>query len=153
MPTSITPPAAGTSSPFASWKVEHVGTRVPDFGAAVAWYTEKLDFRLAHSLPLGDLTYAFLSPVADDSFSFELVAGPGAVNRPLYEDLRASLKLSGWHHMCFRVDSVQDAVDELKRRGVKIVSEPHHVAALGLCLAFFADPWGNLFEVIQSRND
>jgi len=127
-----------------------VGIRVPDFDAAAAWYTEKLDFRLTHSLSLGDLTYTFISTAADESFSFELVAGPGAASRPPYQDLRASLKLSGWHHMCFRVDNVQDTVDELKRRGVTIISEPHDVAAMGLRLAFFADPWGNLFEVIQS---
>jgi hypothetical protein len=30
------------SSPFASMKIEHVGIRVPDFDAAVAWYSEKL---------------------------------------------------------------------------------------------------------------
>jgi glyoxylase I family protein len=47
-----------------------------------------------------------------------------------------------------RVDDVDATVDELKRRGVKIVSEPHDVAAMGLRLAFFADPWGNLLEVI-----
>jgi len=153
MPTPITSPAADTSSPFASCKVEHMGIRVPDFDAAVAWYTEKLDFRLTHSLSLGDLTYTFISTAADESFSFELVAGPGAASRPPYQDLRASLKLSGWHHMCFRVDNVQDTVDELKRRGVTIISEPHDVAAMGLRLAFFADPWGNLFEVIQSLSN
>jgi len=153
MPTPITSPAADTSSPFASCKVEHMGIRVPNFDAAVAWYTEKLGFRLTHSLSLGDLTYTFISTAADESFSFELVAGPGAASRPPYQDLRASLKLSGWHHMCFRVDNVQDTVDELKRRGVTIISEPHDVAAMGLRLAFFADPWGNLFEVIQSLSN
>jgi glyoxylase I family protein len=38
----------------------------------------------------------------------------------------------------------------LKRRGVTIASEPHDVAVMGLRVAFFADPWDNLFEVIQS---
>jgi len=55
--------------------------------------------------------------------------------------------------MCFRVDSVQDTVDELKRRGVTIISEPHDVAAMWLRHALFADPWGNLFEVIQSLSN
>jgi len=150
MPTPIKIPAANTSSPFASWKAEHAAIRVADFDAAVDWYTEKLDFRLTRSLPLHDLTYAFLSSAGDVSFSFEVVAGPGAEHRPSYEDLRASLGFSGWHHIGFRVDSVDDTVDELKRRGVTIVSEPHDVPVMGLRLAFFADPWGNLFEVIQS---
>jgi catechol 2,3-dioxygenase-like lactoylglutathione lyase family enzyme len=153
MSTSLTPSAADTSSPFASWKVEHVAIRVPDFDAAIAWYTEKLDFRLKYSLPLAGLTFAFLTAAADDRVNFELLAGPGASDRPPYEDLRSSYKLSGWHHVGLRVDCVDDTVDELKRRGVTIVSEPHDVAAIGLRVAFFADPWGNLFEVTQSLSD
>ena len=152
MTTAHTPPAANASSPLASWKVDHAGIRVPDFDAAVAWYSEKLDFRLKHSSPVAGLTFAFLSPAADDSFSLELLAGPGADNRPPYRDLHASYKLSGWHHMGFRVDNVDHTVDELNRRGVTIVAEPRDVAALALRVAFFADPWGNIFEVIQSLN-
>ena len=30
---------------------------------------------------------------------------------------------------------------------------PDDVAAIGLRLAFFADPWGNLFEVIPSLSN
>jgi glyoxylase I family protein len=51
--------------------------------------------------------------------------------------------------MGLRVDNVDHTINELKRRGATIVSEPHDVAAMGLRVAFFADPWGNLFEVIQ----
>ena len=140
-------------SPFASWKVDHVGLRVPDLDSAIAWYTEKLDSRLRHSVPLGDLTFAVLSPAGDDSFTFELLAGPGAENRPLYTDLQSSYKLAGWHHVAFRVESVDSTVAELKSRGVTIVTEPRDVVAMKLRVAFFADPWGNIFEVIQSIND
>ncbi len=143
-------PVANALSSFASWKVDHVAIRVPDFDSAVAWYTQKLDFRLIRSLTLRDLTYGFFSGAGDDNFSFEVVAGPGTDDRPAYGDLRSSLKMTGWHHIGFRVAHVDAAVDALKRRGVVIVSEPHDVAAMGIRLAFFADPWGNLFEVIQS---
>ena len=55
--------------------------------------------------------------------------------------------------MCFRVSSVDDAVEQLKRRAVKIVSEPHDVVPMGLRVAFFSDPWGNLFEFTQLLGD
>jgi glyoxylase I family protein len=141
---------ANNSSPFSSWKVDHAGIRVPDFEEAVAWYTKTLDFRLLKSVSIGEITFGFISPVADDRFSFEILAGPGAASRPPYEDLHGSYNMSGWHHLGIRVQSVDDSVNELKRRGVKIVSEPHDVPSMGLRLAFFADPWGNLIEVIQS---
>ena len=140
------------SGPFASWKVDHAAIRVPDFNAAMAWYTEKLDFRLKHSVPLAGLTFAILASAADDAFTFELLAGAGADNRPIYADLHDSYKMAGWHHVCFRVENVDRAVQELKRRSVKIVTEPKDVAAMGLRVAFFADPWDNIFEIIQSLN-
>jgi catechol 2,3-dioxygenase-like lactoylglutathione lyase family enzyme len=72
-------------------------------------------------------------------FTLELIAGPGAGDRPAYEDLGSSLKLAGLHHVGLRVSSVDAAVNELKTRGVTIVSEPH-------------DPWGNLFELIEAMD-
>ena len=150
MITSATSPASNTSCLFTSWKFEHAAIRVPEFDTAVAWYFEKLDFRLVQSAPLGEKMYGWMiSPTVDHSFTIELIAGPGAEDRPAYEDLSSSLRLSGWHHVGLQVDSVDAAIAELKRRGVIIVSEPHDVAAIGRRVAFFADPWGNLFELIQ----
>ena len=150
MADSSARPADNTSSPFASWRADHCGIRVPDFDEAIAWYTDTLDFRLLRSVSIGNLTFGFVAPAADDTFSFEIMGGPGAASRPPYENLHESYDLAGWHHVGIRVENVDNAVDELKRRGVKIVSEPHDVAVMGLRLAFFADPWGNLLEVIQS---
>jgi catechol 2,3-dioxygenase-like lactoylglutathione lyase family enzyme len=78
------------------------------------------------------------------------MAGQRAAQRPVYTDLHDSYNMSGWHHPGFSVDSVDAVIDELKRRDVTIASEPYDVPAMGLRVAFFADPWGNLFEVIQS---
>jgi catechol 2,3-dioxygenase-like lactoylglutathione lyase family enzyme len=147
MPDQIAP--ANTSSPLSSWRGDHAGIRVPDFDRAVDWYAEKLDFRLTMSCVIGELTFGFLAPAADDNFCIELLAGPGADKRPPYVGLHASYQLSGWHHVCFRVDSVDEAIEELRRRAVTIVSEPHDVIPMGRRVAFFADPWGNLLEVIQ----
>ena len=141
--------ASNSSSPFVSWKVEHAAIRVPDLDTAVAWYSEKLDFRLLRSWQLPGKKIGWISPIANDGFIFELIAGPGADDRPAYEDLGSSYKVSGWHHTAFQVESVDNTVVELKRRGVTIVSEPHDLAEIRSRAAFFADLWGNLFEVMQ----
>jgi catechol 2,3-dioxygenase-like lactoylglutathione lyase family enzyme len=137
-------------SPLASLKINHAAIRVPDFDTAVAWYADRLDFRLKQSVSVAGLSFGFLYLAGDDSFHFELMAGPGAAERPTYKDLHDSYSMSGWHHPGFIVESVDAVIDELKRRDVTIASEPHDVPAMGLRVAFFADPWGNLFEVIQS---
>lgn len=143
-------PSAKTSSPFTSMKGDHAGIRVPDFDAAVAWYTEKLDFRVMHTWPYGDMKLAYVAPPVDDGFRIELLAGAGATDRPGYTDLGDSLALSGWHHICIRVDSTDDTVEELRRRGVTIVTEPFDLPDISRRLAFFSDPWGNLFELTQA---
>jgi catechol 2,3-dioxygenase-like lactoylglutathione lyase family enzyme len=143
------PLTAKNSSPFASWKGDHSGIRVPDFEMAETWYSEVLDFRVIQTMPLGEKTLAFLSPAVDDSFRIELIAGPGCSTRPNYAQLLESHADGGWHHLCFRVDDVDAAINELKRRSVRIVSEPRDAPALGLRFAFFSDPWGNLFELFH----
>jgi catechol 2,3-dioxygenase-like lactoylglutathione lyase family enzyme len=148
MNTPITTPYV--SNPLSSLKINHAAIRVPDFHTAVAWYADKLDFRLKQTVSVTGLSFGFLYPAGDDSFHFELMAGQGATERPAYADLHDSYRMSGWHHPGFNVDNVDAVVDELKRRGVTIASGPHDVPAMGLRVAFFADPWGNLFEVIQS---
>jgi glyoxylase I family protein len=90
---------------------------------------------LKQSVSVAGLSFGFLYPAGDDIFHFELMAGPGAAERPAYKDLHDSYNMSGWHHPGFSVESVDDVVDELKRRCVTIVSEPHDVAALGLRVA------------------
>lgn len=142
-------PAAKTSSPFASMKGDHVGVRVPNIDEAIAWYTEKLDFRIMHRWPYGDLQLAYVAPAVDSTFTLEQLAGPGAVERKPYRDLADSLNLAGWHHICLKVDSVDTTVDELRRRGVTIVAEPFDLPEISRKLAFFSDPWGNLFELAQ----
>ncbi len=129
--------------------MDHTAIRVPDFDTAVRWYAEKLDLRLRHSAVLGGLTFGLLYPAAGNNFHIEILAGPGADDRPVSTDLRASYKMPGWHHLGFTVPSVDDSASQLRERGVTIVSEPHDVIAMRLRVAFFADPWGNLFELTQ----
>ncbi|QGY32927.1 hypothetical protein CUN67_28765 (plasmid) [Pantoea cypripedii] len=76
-----------------------------------------LDFRLTGKTEGAGLTWAFLAPENNDSFQIELAAGPGAVVRQGGLQLKDSLGLHGWHHICMRVDNVDEASAELKRRG------------------------------------
>ncbi|MDV3455416.1 VOC family protein [Sphingomonas sp. HF-S4] len=148
MPMPAAPDYENASSPFASWWLNHVAVRVPDFSAGVRWYTETLDFRLVHSWPYeGGITFGYLSPATDNRVRIELMGGPGAQRKPHYADLNDSLSLYGFHHVGFRVDDVDEAVRMLKERGVTILSEPMDFEACNRRFAVFSDPWGNIFEV------
>ena len=136
-------------SPFASMRGDHAGFRVPDLDEALSWYREKLDFRVVGSTEVNGLGFTLIAPANDDVFRPELVSGPGAVQRPGSNDgLAGSLSLDGWNHLCLRVGSVDEAVAELRRRDVRILLEPTDNAGLQVRVAFFADPWGTVFELL-----
>ena len=143
-------PPQNLASPFASFAGHHVGVRVPDYDAAVAWYTEKLDFRVLQEWPYGDLRLAYLSPAADDDFHLELLAGPVEHPQPVLDDLGQSLTYGGYQHFCLRVASVDKARAELAARGVDVLGEPFEIEEISRRLAFFRDPWGNMIELSET---
>ncbi len=95
-------PASATIRPsrgaFASATADHVGLRIPDLDAALAWYGEKLEFRPVGRTAYAAMRYVLIAPAENEDFRIELTGGPGAVDRPPHSDLMASLGQHGWHH-------------------------------------------------------
>lgn len=149
MPLPSLFPAAKADSPFAAWQADHVSLRAPDFQAAVAWYVETLDFRVVRTWSHGEMTFAFLALAANDGLCLELLAGPGVAPRPPGQTLQATLGAPGWHHLCLRVENLDATIAELRRRDVAILAEPFPAPAWNARIAFFTDPWGNVFELAQ----
>lgn len=148
------PPAPNTHSFFASMRGHHMAVRVPDFEAEKHFFVEKLDFRVVHEWPYADQQLAYVAPPNDDHFYVEILGGgtPGPIPKASYGDLGDSLRYAGHHHACFQVDDVDATVAELRRRSVSIVTEPFDLPVIQRRLAFFADPYGNLFELAEVRS-
>lgn len=91
-------------------------------------------------------------PPNHDDFHLEILAGPGARTQTVFDDVDASLVVNGYNHVCLSVDSVDEALEELRRRGVDIVNPPFEIEDISARLAFFRDPWGNMFE-LSERTD
>src|SRR5262245_45418477 len=90
-------------------------------------------------------------PPNDDAFLIELLGGgdPLPMNPPVYSDLGDSLRYAGYHHFCINVPDIEEAVANLRARGVNIVTEPFKLDAISRKLAFFAAPFGNLIELAE----
>lgn len=144
-------PKTNYSSPFASMTGNHVALRVPDLDEARRWWVEKLDFRPVKEWNFGELQLAYVAPPTDDSFFVELIGGGAPTPERPYTDLVNSLELAGYHHLCFMVESVDETLAEVRKRGVKIVTEPFDLPEISRRLAFFCDPWGNLIELAEVR--
>ena len=142
-------PAINTSSPFSSMRGHHTGIRYPDFEAARAFWVDTLDWRVLQTWPYGELTLAYVSPPAQDDFHLEILAGPGAAPQTVYGDVDASLAANGFNHVCLSVDNVDATLEALRARGVDIVNPTFEIDDISARLAFFRDPWGNMFELSE----
>lgn len=147
--TGFKMPALNPKSPLAEFSGNHVGIRVPDYEAAIKWYTEKLDFRVIHQWPYADEKLAYLAPANTNAFWVEILAGGKLKPITKYSDLGQSLEQPGFHHICMDVKSVDKTVAELKKRGVTIVGKTFFLPAISRKLAFFQDPWGNMIELSE----
>lgn len=148
MPMPANPPQ-NSASPFASFRGHHVGLRVQDFEAARDWYVEKLDFRVLHSWAGLGLSWAYLSPAADDEFHLEIMGGPVQRETPVLDSVIDSLSNAGFLHFCLEVDDVEAAVAELEKRGVVVTLPVMENPEISRKLAFVRDPWGNMIELSQ----
>ncbi|MTD16405.1 VOC family protein [Nakamurella sp. YIM 132087] len=127
----------------------HTAIRYPNFVAARSFWVDVMDWRVLQTWPYGELTLAYVSPPAQDDFHLEILAGPGAAPQQVYGDVDASLAASGFNHVCLSVDSVDDTLAVLRARGVDVVNAPFEIDDISARLAFFRDPWGNMFELSE----
>ena len=148
----MSPTTSETSAthPFRSWIGHHAAIRVPDDAVSTAWFVGQLGWRFVQEWIYGDLQLAYIAPPGDDHFHVEILAGPGAALQPTFDSVDESLTRNGLNHVCIQVASVDESLAELRRRNVTIVGEPFELEAIDSRLAFFADPFGNLFELKQS---
>lgn len=137
------------ANPIASLKGHHIAIRVPDYEAAKNWYVEKLGFRVIQEWPFGDLKLGFIAPPHDDLFYFEIIGDGEVGDAPIYHDINSSMYKAGYHHLCMTVNNVDEAIAYLDSNGVTLLGEPFDLEAIHRRLAFFTDPWGNIFELAQ----
>ena len=98
-----------------------------DVEAGVKFYTEKLGLKVLERFPNeGDGDFVFLQ--AGNGVILELMPA---------KTMKAPV---GFHHISFRVPSVDKGVEELREQGVKILSEPGNAGDTGIRLGFFEGP-------------
>jgi lactoylglutathione lyase/glyoxylase I family protein len=135
---------------YAELTHSHICIRVPDYAAAKDWYTSVLKFRVVHEWPepMLKVDMGYFAAPNDDRALFEIVGGNDPAPSPrASEDFPGTFAHQGFHHACFTVPDIEATVARLEEDGVTIVAPPFVVEVIGRKIAFFADPWGNLFEM------
>lgn len=130
--------------------VQVVGLYVRDQDEALAFYTEKLGFRVHTDARNG--SYRWLTVQHPDQPSFQLglfVAGPPTVDEATAQTLREAVAKGAMPPLVLVAPDVRATFDRMKARGVEFTQEP--VERFGSVDASFRDPSGNGWKLVQAR--
>ena len=113
--------------------LEHTAIASPRPRELAQWYVDTLGFRINHQYG-GNF---FVK--APNGAMLEVIPSEG-------DPVPAQMKTPGIRHLAVMVSDFDRAVEDLRQKGVRIVSEPLNLS--GNRLLFFTDPEGNLLHLI-----
>jgi len=126
-------------------RLAHLGIVVKNLDEAVKYFTQGLPLELTHTEDYHGMRIGFV-PVGDSSIELlQDVSGSSAIKGFLDKNGE------GIHHIAFEVDDIYEAVEELKRRGVRLIDETPREGAHGMTIAFIHPKaaHGILMELVQ----
>ena len=108
-------------------KIDHIGIVVQDIEAALQVYQKALGLTLTHVqempdeavctafLPVGESEVELVQPITADSGVARFLAKRG----------------EGVHHICFEVDDIEAALQDLAARGIELIDEKPRQGVMG----------------------
>ena len=127
-------------------RLNHIGIGVRDIEQAAKLWTEVFgvkanppvteeDMKVV-MLPVGDITVELLAPVGDQGVMARFLEKRG----------------EGLHHLCFEVDDIHSAMEELAAKGTELVDkEPREGAEGKIAFLHPKSTFGVLTEIVQVR--
>ena len=130
--------------------VQVAGIYVQDQDEALAFYVDKLGFRVHTDARNGD--YRWLTIQHPDQPFFQLglfLPGPPVHDAATAQSLRTLIAKGAMPSLVLVVDDCRAAYERMRAAGVEFIQEP--VDRYGTVDAGFRDPSGNGWKMIQSR--
>ncbi|MDB4957444.1 MAG: Lactoylglutathione lyase [Myxococcales bacterium] len=131
--------------------IDMIGLYVRDQDESLAFYVEKLGFRVHTDARNGD--YRWLTVQHPDQPNFQLglfIPSAPVVDAATAQTLREIVSKGAMPPLVLRVDDVRAAYDRMRNRGVEFTQEP--IERYGNVDASFRDPSGNGWKLVQSRS-
>lgn len=130
--------------------VDVVGLYVHDQDEALAFYVEKLGFRVHADMRNGDFRWLTVQHPDQPSFQLGLfVPGPPMQDEATAQVLRAMVAKGAMPPLVLAVDDCRAAWERMRAAGVEFTQEP--MDRYGAVDAGFRDPSGNGWKMIQPR--
>lgn len=114
--------------------LEHTAIASPDPGKLAQWYVDYLGFHINYKYD------AFFFVKAPNGTMLEIIPSEG-------EYVPSKMKDRGIRHLAIAVDDFDLAHEDLKKKGVKFLTEPYNNQ--GNRLVFFEDGDGNIVHLIH----
>ena len=131
--------------------VEVVGLYVHDQQEALAFYVEKLGFRVHADVGNGDYRWLTVQHPEQPSFQLGLFTpGPPAVDAATAQTMRAMVAKGAMPPLVLTVSDCRAAHAAMLAAGVEFTQEP--IDRYGTVDAGFRDPSGNGWKMIQAKN-
>jgi len=128
-------------------RLNHVAIAVPDLGQAMAVYKGTLLAEVSEpsAIPEHGVTVSFVTLPNTKVELLEPLGETSPINAFIQKNPRG-----GMHHLCFEVESIEDAVAVLEREGARVLGEVK-IGAHGKPVVFVhpADFQGTLIELEQ----
>jgi methylmalonyl-CoA/ethylmalonyl-CoA epimerase len=130
-------------------RIAHLGIAVQDLDNALSFFTKGLPLEVTHMEEFQGMKIGFI-PVGDSSIELlQDVSGTSPIRK--YLDKNGE----GIHHIAFEVDDINEALAELKARGVKLIDETPRQGAHGMHIAFMHPKASHsiLMELVQPMGE
>ena len=142
-----------TKTGLNSMRIDHVMISVPNYKETLQWYRDKFDATIEKEWTVEELPDLQLAYLDVNGFRIEVVGTSGArVGMPEFNNFGEALRTTGIGHFCFRVDSVDDAIAELNKKGVPTFVEAADYPNIGVRVGFVKDNNGNIIEFSGAMN-
>jgi catechol 2,3-dioxygenase-like lactoylglutathione lyase family enzyme len=132
-------------------RFDHVGISVPDLAAATEWYCTVLHLTAAPAFAVTGTDLRGVMLQHESGYRIELLHRPGAAPGLAPASALAAAATLGYGHMCLCVPDVDAEFDRLVAAGASVRMSPSPSPRAGARVAFVADPYGNLIELLDRR--
>jgi catechol 2,3-dioxygenase-like lactoylglutathione lyase family enzyme len=130
--------------------IDVVGLYVRDQDEALAFYVDKLGFRVHTDVRNGDYRWLTVQSPEQPSFQLGLFRpGPPMHDEATAQTLQAMVAKGAMPPLVLKVHDCRAAYDRLAARGVEFTQEP--IERYGAVDASFRDPSGNGWKMIEAQ--
>ncbi|NLZ18176.1 MAG: methylmalonyl-CoA epimerase [Desulfobulbaceae bacterium] len=115
-------------------QIDHLGIAVPDMEAGKKFWSDVMGLKFEGSETVEEqkVTTVFF-PVGESEVELLVSTSPDG---PIAKFIEKNGGKGGFQHVAFRVENIEEALAELKEKGVKLIDETPRLGAAGCKIAF-----------------